>query len=222
MLCSENHSLVCTITILTFFPVLCALLALKLKAVSFTRFLHLTVSSVERSSFSAWRHCHNSGGGSYGGWNPLQEPSLTSTWATSSWSFFLLAANPHITQLLLEARPYTSPQGSLWLLCVLFKQLLGLQRPGCSEYPMQWCLGPSKIKSIRRAVLEVFCNCFPDRSNFVPLLVVICLCGAFEESCAMKGVKKRWGDLLHRCFFSEQMLAQCLSHMSLGVLAEAP
>lgn len=125
------------------------------------------------------------------------------------------------TQLLLEARPYASLWGSLWLLYLLFKQLLGLQRPGCSKYPTQCCLGPSKIKIIRRAVLEVFCNRFPDECNFVPLLVVICLCGAFGESCTVRGMKKGWGGLLHRCFFLEKMLAQHLSGVNLGVLAEA-
>ena len=126
------------------------------------------------------------------------------------------------TQLLVEARPCVSPWGSLWQLRLLFKHLLGLQRPGCSKYPTQWCLGPSKIKIIRRAVLEVFCNCFPDGCNFVPLLVMICLCGAFGESCTMRGTKKGWGGLLHRCVFLEKILTQSLSGVSLGVLAEAP
>lgn len=49
---SQNHSLVCTAEILiSFFPFLYALLAFNLMTVSFTRFLHLAVSSVERRLF---------------------------------------------------------------------------------------------------------------------------------------------------------------------------
>lgn len=51
--CSQNHSLVCTVMILiSFFPFLYALLAFNLKTISFTRFLHLAVTSVEMSLFS--------------------------------------------------------------------------------------------------------------------------------------------------------------------------
>lgn len=38
----------------------------------------------------------------------------------------------------------------------------------------------------------------------------------------MRGIKKGWRSLLHWCFFLEKMLAQRLSGVSLGVLAEAP
>lgn len=77
------------------------------------------------------------------------------------------------TQLLLEVRPCASVWGSLWPLRLLFRQLLGLQRLGCSEHLTWCCLGPSKIKIIWRAVLQLFCNCSPDGCNFVPLLAVL-------------------------------------------------
>lgn len=49
---SQNCSLVCTAEILiSFFPFLYTLLAFNLMAVSFTRFLHLAMSSVEGSFF---------------------------------------------------------------------------------------------------------------------------------------------------------------------------
>lgn len=96
------------------------------------------------------------------------------------------------TQLLLEAKPYASLWGSLWLLRLLFKQLLGLQRSGCSKYPVQCSLGPSKIKIIGRAVLEVFCKRFPGWCNFVPLLAVVCV--GLLERAALWGVLKKGGE----------------------------
>lgn len=57
---------------------------------------------------------------------------------------------------------------------------------------------------------------------FVPLLAMVCLGGAFGETCTVRGWKKGWRCLLQRCFFLEKMLAQHLSGVSLGVLAEAP
>lgn len=210
--------------LISFFPFLYALLAFNLKTISFTRFLHLAVTSVETSLFS---------------WPGPEGAVLTavvagmeagSPFRSLPWDLHGLQAAGHPScwkriytySALLEARPYASPWGSLWLLHLLFKQLLGLQRPGCSQYPTRCCLGPSKIKIVRRAVLEVFCNRFPDGSNFVPLLAVICLCGAFGESCTVRGMKKGWGGLLRQCFFLEKTLAQRLSGVSSGVLAEGP
>lgn len=127
------------------------------------------------------------------------------------------------TQLPLEVRPYASLWGSLWQLCLLFRQLLGLQRLGCSKRPTWCCLDPSKIKIIWRAVLELFCNCFPNGCNFVPLLAVVFFFGwGFHGDLHVRGMKKGWRSLLRCCCFSEKMLAQHFTGVSLGVLAEAP
>jgi len=98
-LCSQNHSLVCTVTILSsFFPFLYALLGFDLK----TLFHQVFASCCELSRREplllarASRCCCNGGGGSYGGWIPLEEPSPTSAWAPGFSSSFLLEANPRV------------------------------------------------------------------------------------------------------------------------------
>lgn len=102
------------------------------------------------------------------------------------------------TQLLLEVRPYASQWGSLWPLSLLFRQLLGLERLGCSKHLTWCCLGPSKIKIIWRAVLELFCNCFPDGCNFCATAMFFFFCGAFMETYPW-GVWKKVGKAF--CIF---------------------
>lgn len=150
-----------------------ALLAFNMKTVCFTRGLHLAVSSVERSIFpwpgskgtvitvvmaaleagspfrsSPW-HLHG-----------LQTPGHPSCWQQI-----------HTYSAAAWSQPYAIQWGSLWPLPLLFRHLLGLERPGCSKHSTCCCLGPSKIKIIWRAVLKLFCNCFPYGCNFVPLVV---------------------------------------------------
>lgn len=101
------------------------------------------------------------------------------------------------TQLPLEVRPYASQWGSLWPLRLLFRQLLGLQRLGCSKHPTWSCLGPSKIKIIWRTVLELFCNCFPDVCNFCATArFFFFFLWGFHGHLLVRGMEKGWQSLL--------------------------
>lgn len=176
-LCSQKHSLACSVTNLIS-SFLYALLAFNLKTISFTRFLQHAVR------FFPW---------------PGPEDTITaaavavgSLFRSLLWHLYGLQAPGHLFYWK-QIHPYSAahdarPWGSLWPPHLLLKQLFGLQRPGCSKHPTQCRLGPSEIKIIRRAVLEVFCSRFPDGCHFVPLLAVISLCGAFGESCTMRGM----------------------------------
>lgn len=218
---SWNHSLICTVTILiSLCPFFNALLAFNMKTISFTQGLHLAVSSARKEHLPLariQRHCHYSGHGSSGGWIHLQEPSLTRLWAPDSWSSFLLAANPHILSCCLKSG-LTQVGGEAFGHCVCSSDSCWVFRDlAAQSIPRGAVWVPAKLKSSEGQSWNCSVTAFLMGVIFVPLLGVF-FCGAFTETYTW-GV---WKKVAKACCFSKKMLAQHLSGVSLGVLAEAP
>lgn len=148
---SQTHSLVCTVTIpISFFPFLYALLVFNVKIVSFTRFLHLAVSSVERSFFP-WPGPESTVimavvAAMEAGF-PVQEPSLTSAWALGSLLSFLLEANPRILSYRLKPG-LTQVRGEAFGCCVCSSNSCWVFRDlAAQSIPRSAVWVPAKLKS---------------------------------------------------------------------------
>lgn len=167
------------------------------------------------------RHCHNSGHGSSGGWIPLQEPSLTPSWAADSWSSFLLAANPHILSCCLKSG-LTQVSGEAFGCCVCSSGSCWVFRDLAAQSVPRGALWvPAKLKSSEGQSWSSSVTAFPTGVIFVPLLGFFFSVGLSQRP-THNGCEKRLAKLVPCCCFSEKMLAQHLSGVSLGVLAEAP
>lgn len=140
------------------------------------------------------RHCHNSGHGSSGGWIPLQEPSLTPSWAADSWSSFLLAANPHILSCCLKSG-LTQVSGEAFGCCVCSSGSCWVFRDLAAQSVPRGALWvPAKLKSSEGQSWSSSVTAFPTGVIFVPLLGFFFLWG-FHRDLHVMGMKKGWQSL---------------------------